>query len=624
MDAAPVDSPSARTRLPGGDWPARLRTRVRGGRGAAASGGEEAARATARTAERNLHRIALGGLLLATFGLRLWGIKQGLPYSYNSDEARHYVPRAIAYFSHDYNPNYFLNPPAYGYLLNIVFELWFGSADAVSRVYAADPTRVFVVARVVVAVLGTLSVWLTYLAGVRMFNRTVGLAAGAIFGLAFLPIFYSHLALNDTPTLAPVALSLYGTAGVLRNGAKRDYVIAGIGCGIAAATKYTGAIAFVCLLAACLCDGLSGRTLVQSLLRLALCGVVAGLAFVIANPYSVLDFSTFHQGVTTQQALAAGSDPEKLGTTSRSGTAFYLWTYTWGLGWVPSLAAVGGAVALLVRRRVAAALVLIPAPIVFMLYMGDQQRFFGRWLMPTFPIVALLGAYGVVSLGRWLINDRHVPAVAVIAATAIVLLAQSVTTVLHSDRVLSRPDTRNLTRAWMVKHVPAGSKIVVEPVVSDNWGYDVGRASPATPSGARWKLWDTSITDVDVHDHDRHLPKGQHVFVGLDQYERSLRPELLSEYAKADYCWVVIGSLQAGRSFAQPGIAPNAIAYYAQLANDAKLMYHVSPFSTDRRAVPFSFDWSIDYYPSQYVRPGPEMSVYRLHIGKCAAASSSG
>ncbi len=607
MDAVPVDTTSRLGQRSSPPWSRRRRTHA----------GD--ARTSARTTERNLHRIALALLLLATLGLRLWGIKQGLPYSYNSDEARHYVPRAIAYFSHDYNPNYFLNPPAYSYLLNVVFELWFGSADAVSRAYAAHPTEVFVVARVVVAVLGTLSVWLTYLAGVRMFNRTVGLAAAAIFGLAFLPIFYSHLALNDAPTLAPVALSLYGTAGVLRNGARRDYVLAGIGCGVAAATKYTGAITFVCLLAACLCDGLSGRTVAQSLWRLGLCIAAAAIAFVIANPYALLDFPAFHQGVTTQQALAAGSDPEKLGTTATSGTAFYLWTYTWGLGWVPSLAAVGGAIALLVRRRLAPALVLIPAPIAFMIYMGDQQRFFGRWLMPTFPIVALLSAYGAVSFGRWLIAERRVPIAAVVVVTTILLLAQSVSSVLHSDRALSHPDTRNLTRAWMVKHISAGSKIVVEPVVSDNWSYDIGRVNPATPSGARWKLWDTNVTDVDIHDHDRHLPPGEHVYVGLDQYERSLRPELLSEYAKAGYCWVVVGSLQAGRSFAQPKLAPQAIAYYAQLANDAKLVYHVSPFSTSKRAVPFSFDWSIDYYPTQYVRPGPEMSVYRLTIGRCSA-----
>ena len=117
----------------------------------------------------------------------------------------------------------------------------------------------FVVARVVAAALGTLSVWLTYLAGARLFNRTAGLLAAAIFGLAFLPIFYSHLALNDVPTLAPVALSLYGIAGVLRNGSRRDYVLAGVGIGLAAATKYTGGITIVCLLGAFVSDAGGGR-----------------------------------------------------------------------------------------------------------------------------------------------------------------------------------------------------------------------------------------------------------------------------------------------------------------------------------------------------------------------------
>ena len=86
---------------------------------------------------RDLHRPLLFLLLAVTLALRLWGIKQGLPYSYNSDEATHFVPRAIAFFSHDYNPQYFLNPPAYSYLLHFVFELWFGGPDAVRRAYVS-------------------------------------------------------------------------------------------------------------------------------------------------------------------------------------------------------------------------------------------------------------------------------------------------------------------------------------------------------------------------------------------------------------------------------------------------------------------------------------------------------
>ena len=360
-------------------------------------------------------------LLVVTLLLRLWGIKQGLPYSYNVDEATHFVPRAIAFFSHDLNPQYFLNPPAYSYLLHVVFELWFGSGDAVSRAFATDPTQVFVVARVVAAALGTIAVWLTYLAGERLFSKTVALLGAAIFGVAFLPIFYSHLALNDVPTLAPVALALYGAAGVLRRGWRRDYVIAGVAIGLAAATKYTGAIMLLCLVAAAACDGAGGAMLI-ALRRLALAVICAVLAFVVANPYSVLDFSAFQAGIATQQSLAGGGAPIKLGTTSSSGTAYYLWTFTWGLGWAPSLAALGGAVLLLVRRRLTMALVLLPAPIAFIVFMGDQQRFFGRWLMPIFPIVALLGAYGTVELVRWLVRTRRVPVLVAGTAAAVVML----------------------------------------------------------------------------------------------------------------------------------------------------------------------------------------------------------
>ena len=35
--------------------------------------------------------LAVGGLLLGALALRLWGIKQGLPYVYNVDEASNWV-----------------------------------------------------------------------------------------------------------------------------------------------------------------------------------------------------------------------------------------------------------------------------------------------------------------------------------------------------------------------------------------------------------------------------------------------------------------------------------------------------------------------------------------------------
>ncbi|MDQ6817721.1 MAG: glycosyltransferase family 39 protein [Actinomycetota bacterium] len=559
--------------------------------------------------------LALALVLVLTFLFRLWGIKQGLPYSYNVDEATHFVPRAIAYFSHDLNPHYFLNPPAYSYLLHIVFELWFGGADAVSRAYAGDPAGVFVVARLVAAVLGTVAVWLTYLAGQRLWGRSVGLLAAAILGLAFLPVFYSHLALNDVPTLAPVALALYGIAGVMRFGRRRDYLMAGLGVGLAAATKYTGGITLVCLLGAVVCD-LAPRPRIAPLLRLATALGVALLAFAVANPYAVLDFSAFQSGVSQQASLAAGQEPVKLGTRSGNGIGYYLWTFTWGLGWVPSLAALGGALLLLARKRIDTALVFIPAPIAFVIFMGGQQRYFGRWLMPIFPLVALLAAYGAVELVRWLVRTWRFPVPLAGSLVAVTLLAQSAVADTHSDAVLSRPDTRNLTRSWMVAHVPEGSRVVIEPLVPDSWATDIGVPLPATPTGERWWRFPTWLTDLDAS--GKPLPVGERRYVVVDQYERTLRPALLDRYVNEGFCWVVLGSLQAGRAFAEPKAAPAATAYYAELANRARLVYHVSPFAVRAHPSPFNFDWSINYYPRQYRLPGPEMSVYRLIGGRCS------
>ena len=60
---------------------------------------------------------------------------------------------------------------------------------------------------------------LTAIAGARLFeDKRVGFLAGALLAVAFLPVHYSHFALNDAPTLAPLALCLVGVAGIYRTG----------------------------------------------------------------------------------------------------------------------------------------------------------------------------------------------------------------------------------------------------------------------------------------------------------------------------------------------------------------------------------------------------------------------
>lgn len=570
----------------------------------------------------------LTSILLAALGLRLWGIKQGLPYVYNIDEAGHFVPKAVGMFSGSLDPHYFVNPPGLTYVLYLVFAVFLGGAHAVQSEYAHDPANVYLIARVTVAVFSVVSIWLLYALGARLFDRAVGLLAAALEAVAFLPVFYGHYALNDAFTLAPLTLSLLGSAGVLCNGRKRDYAIAGIGLGLGCAGKYTAGIAIVPLFAAVAARYLqSPRDDARRLIGgIGISGGCAIAAFLIANPYALLDFSRFHSDLVHQSSLAEEAQG-KLGAPRESGFIYYLWSFTWGLGWAPALAALGGVIAIW-RRHARIGWLLVPAPVLFLLFMGVQGRYFGRWLLPIFPIGCLLAAYFGVMVVRelntrlpagWRARRPGLAAGCVAVPVVVVLLAQGTLFSVHSDLVLSRADTRNLTREWMVAHVPRGSKIVLEPVVPNAWIAQRGALAQTGPSADRWTKYRSLRSVISA---DGRLEPGAAHEVSLEDYETTLSPALIGWYESLGYCWVVTGSTESGRAFADPQAASGAVAYYGALGAQAQLVYHSSPYTHNADAgaepVKFSFDWTFDYYPLAYERPGPEMSVYRLVGGLCA------
>jgi hypothetical protein len=610
---------------------------------------------------------ALGVVLGVGLALRLWGVQQGLPYAYNADEADHFVPHAVAMFGHGLNPHYFANPPAFTYVLHYLFAIAYGGGDGVRRAFALHPTDVYTLARAAAAVLGVAALWLLYATGARLFGRCVGLLAAGIEAVAFLPSFYSHLALNDVPTLAPLTLSLLGTAGVVRSGRARDYALAGVGLGLACATKYTAGIALLPLVAAAAIrflsderarreqpsgreqraegdapDGEGQRTRrtpgARAALGLLLAGAFALVAFFVANPYSLLDYSSFHADLVKQSTQSAEAQG-KLGAPRDGGLAYYLWTLTWGLGWAPALAALGGAIAIW-RRRAALGWVLVPAPIVFLAFMGLQGRYFGRWLLPIFPLLCLLAAFFVIELARALTAllargaarrragardaerpeaagaaARRAPAAAVVLGVllACVVLAQGAIFSVHSGLVLARADTRAIAREWMLAHLSVGTKIVAEPISPDAWARERPGSLPGETNARRWNKYPGLVSRIAP---DGTLTDRLRI-VGVEDYERTLSPALLGYYVRHGYCHVLSGSTESGRSFADPHAVPLAVAYYRALARRGEVVFRSSPYAHGARPVAFGFDWSFDYYPLAYERPGPSIVLYRLHGGRC-------
>ena len=127
--------------------------------------------------------------------------------------------------------------------------------------------------------------------------------------------------------------------------------------------------------------------------------------------------------------------------------------------------------------------------------MGLQGRYFGRWLLPIFPILCLLAAYFVVQLAGAAARLRRAGercAWALAALLVAALLAQGA----HLQRprrarALARRHA-HLTRTWMLAHVPAGAGSSPSPSRRRN-GRAKARRSATVPDPYRWQLYRLAV-----------------------------------------------------------------------------------------------------------------------------------
>ncbi|MEA2405639.1 MAG: hypothetical protein QOE08_2286, partial [Thermoleophilaceae bacterium] len=408
--------------------------------------------------------IVVLGLALV---LRLWGLRNGLPYVYSIDERLHFIRYAVGMFDGGPNPHYFANPGAFTYALWALFAAGLGGRDGVAHAASADPEALMVTARVGTAAIGAIGCLVLYRAGAVLLDRRTGLLAALVMATAFLPVFYGHFALNDVPAVAAVSLVLLACAHVMRGGGLRWFALAGAAVGLAAGTKYTAGVAGLSLAGAAAPLLADRRLRRRALIGLTVAALAVVAAFLVTNPYSVLDYATFKDDLDYQSAQAGAV---KVGLVKEHAFAYYAWTLTWALGWIPVAAALAGAVGLIGRHRRAAA-VLLPAPVVLAVFLALSDRYYARWLLPAYPYLCLLAGAAGVRLAAFATRNRRPGTVAALplAVVALALAAQGLVSAVHTDRVLARTDTRALTRDWLVAHVPAGSKIAVEPIVPRQW-----------------------------------------------------------------------------------------------------------------------------------------------------------
>ena len=126
-----------------------------------------------------------------------------------------------------------------GFLLKLI--AWLG--PALGLVHGPKPLdftleQVLLIARLLSAVLGSLTILVVYKIARRLFAETTALAAAAFFSLSFVHILYSRQIVLDVPMTFFYALTLYFCVRILEDGRWGAYLAAAVFAGLATATKY--------------------------------------------------------------------------------------------------------------------------------------------------------------------------------------------------------------------------------------------------------------------------------------------------------------------------------------------------------------------------------------------------
>ena len=562
-----------------------------------------------------MHRLILALIVVAGLALRVWNNDYGLPFVYSIDEASHFTNRAVEMFWQDLDPGYYQNPAAFTYLvyvllrvlygpLGFLFDLPFGN---VTEQFSKDPGEIWVAARTLAAVLCMAGVVAVYFTAKRLWGVREGLIAAALLAFAFLPVAYSRVAVTDVGSLMGVSLAVLFAVHAHEEDRRRDWALAGAAVGLAAAFKYTAGLAALPVLVAAL-----ARPSLRRAGGLGLAGLAALLAFALLNPYLFTSLEDWWRDLRAQAEVAA-NDP-KPGQES-DGVAYYLDSLTWGLGWAGLAAAVAGA-ALLLRRDLVRALILGSVPLALFAYLALQSRYFGRWLLPAYPALALLAAYAIARADE-LLPARATLRAAAAAALTLAVLAQPLAADIRSGRALGREDTLSQARAFLDARFAPGLRVSIEPAVPGRYFRSNPEGTP--PAWLRrceqregWTEPGWSYVAQDGRRVCEQYKPGLFVRpdggVRASAYGSVLRPDVIDELRLYGYCHVMTVNVVRERAERNPP----ARAYYDRLERESRLLREFSPYRDGADPVPFDFDLSYNLYPSAYERPGPTVRVYRV------------
>jgi hypothetical protein len=310
-------------------------------------------------------------------GLQLfWGIPSSAPPpgftpSYHPDESKFYSS-VLAFPEEYWSSRNFIYGTACQYLLGLLLLPWKFSAGPI------DPVTAVLVSRMFVLVLGSIAIWLLYCLGRVVCDTRTGILAAALLAVSFLTVMNSAVATLDVPMSTLAILATLLSLKAAKSEHPRDWVLAGVACGLLLSTKVTGGLFLIVPVI------LSVRTNAPWP-WLLVCAGVAAVTFALSTPHVVLqplDYWTFMDDQRVSWLDVRQGSVRDFASVWATETALVAgWPVVvlavCGLFWHPPIP----------RRVMAASLVYVAS-----IYLFWRSNMSGRFIIPVVPWLCLFAA----------------------------------------------------------------------------------------------------------------------------------------------------------------------------------------------------------------------------------------
>jgi Dolichyl-phosphate-mannose-protein mannosyltransferase len=308
----------------------------------------------------------------------------------------------------------------------------------------------------------------------RRYAWSVALLAAALVAFTPFQLQLSHFYTVDTMLLFFVTLTVLACVVLVdTNKPVRWSLVAGLGYGLALATKFSAAPLAVSLFVALAMRGYRPR-LYPRIVPLLLSFCVTLVIFLIAMPYALLDMPEFIQQIAQQGDLARGALDLPY-VRQFAGTTPYVYEAQnmlfWGMGLMLGLAALAGFLWLCWRvwkRDAGPWLVVLSWVIVYGVITGGFYVKYMRYMLPIYPFLTLMAASILIALlkfSRERVKDARTKSyIAIILpyAAIVVVLAGTMFQGLALLNVYSQPNTRIQASRWIFSHLKPGSVLTYE------------------------------------------------------------------------------------------------------------------------------------------------------------------